>query len=355
MATVVAARSPQRRIYSLFVSLVAVALIASCAAGNPSKESASGSRSNPGSASGIASPDASKSGPGSPGLESERPSFVTTIPLAAEPSPESVPADLTPSLSTARQDLPPIYHDGCHLGFTATTPMACAFGDTGSGTRVILIGDSSAAQWFPALQRLAIANHWRLESLTKSACTVADIAVWQATLKRPYTECSTWRSLILERIRAERPALVIVSTSHGYQLVVAGQSVPMSALRATYQAALTRTLVSLDAISQRVVLLGTTPDSSVDPPVCLAAHVAAANACTTPFDRAVDGPFRTLEIASGASAGVHWIDPIPWVCPADPCPAIIGGILVYRDPGHLTATFSASLDVTLGSALQAVP
>jgi len=40
-----------------------------------------------------------------------------------------------------------------------------------------------------------------------------------------------------------------------------------------------------------------------------------------------------------------------WVCPTDPCPVIIKDILVYFDPGHMTATFSASLSPKLDKAI----
>jgi hypothetical protein len=34
-----------------------------------------------------------------------------------------------------------------------------------------------------------------------------------------------------------------------------------------------------------------------------------------------------------------------------PCPAIIGGLLVYRDGGHMTRTFSTALAPYLAAAL----
>ncbi len=374
LALVAAAQSVRRRLDLLGVALVTVALTASCApAGHPA--GGQPGRGNPGYTPLVAATDA-RSSPGS-GVKSlarssgstiqTPPPFTSTSPappptaatLPGSPPdvlgvPQPVPPNLSPPLSKARKDLPPIYFDGCHLAFTETRPPTCAFGDIASRTRVVLIGDSSAAQWFPALQRLAVAQHWRLESLTKSACTIADIAVWQSGLRRAYTECAAWRSSVLRRIRAERPDLVIASTSHGYRLMISGRPVPLIGHEATYQAALTRTLRTLKATSKGVVLLGMTPNSRVDPPVCLAANPGDARSCATPFDVAVDGPFRSLEVASSASAGARWVDPTAWVCPADPCPAIVGRILVYRDPGHLTATFAAWLRARLGSALPPV-
>lgn len=32
-----------------------------------------------------------------------------------------------------------------------------------------------------------------------------------------------------------------------------------------------------------------------------------------------------------------------WVCPTSPRPVVMGNLLIYSDPGHLTANFSAAL------------
>ena len=273
--------------------------------------------------------------------------------LAAAAQP--VPRDLTPSLAKAAGDLPLVYVDGCHLDFAGTALRPCAFGDTASSTRVVLIGDSNAAQWFPALQRLAVARHWRLELLTKSACTIADIAVWQSSLGRAYTECATWRSLVLQRIRSEHPALVIASSSRGYRLIVGGRQVPLAGHEATYQAALARTLTTLRADSGGVVLLGPTPSSAADPVTCLRAHLADAGACATPLATAVSSAFGAMGAAAAATAGVGWIDPTTWLCSAASCPDVTGRSLVYRVSGHLTATFAATLATRLGAALPRIP
>jgi hypothetical protein len=54
-----------------------------------------------------------------------------------------------------------------------------------------------------------------------------------------------------------------------------------------------------------------------------------------------------------AAEGIGFIDPTPWVCPSSPCPAVLGNLLVYRDAGHLTATFAAALTDRLEQAVLA--
>jgi hypothetical protein len=263
-----------------------------------------------------------------------------------------VPANLEPPLARARDDNPIVYTDGCHLGFAQTTFGDCVYGDASSQTTVVLFGDSHAAQWFPALEQLANADHLRLVSLTKSACSAADVHVWNTTLLRTYTECDTWRANVMTRIAAEHPALVVVSEDRAYQVTVNGAPVDVAQAMTTWNAGLETTLTQLRAISGTVALLGDSPRSTVDPPVCLSAHLDDSVDCATPLSKAVDRSWMAAEQSVAAAAGVRYVDSTPLVCPSDPCPVVIGRVLVYRDQDHLTATYSAILARRLGLALQ---
>jgi hypothetical protein len=54
---------------------------------------------------------------------------------------------------------------------------------------------------------------------------------------------------------------------------------------------------------------------------------------------------------AAAASGVGRIDLTARICIADPCPVVIDRMIVFRDPGHLTATFSRSLAPALGAAI----
>jgi len=296
----------------------------------------------PSGTSPSAPPSASPSAPGTGPTSSP-----TLPPLEAAP----VPADLVPSLTKARDDLPVIYSDGCHLDVTATAPGKCVYGDRSSATTVVLFGDSHAAQWFPALERLAVQNGWRLESMTKSGCATADATVWSGITKRAYTECDEWRQAALERIAAEHPALVVVSNSRGYQLMANGKATPIAKLPTEWDAALGRTLTRLGTLAGQVVMIGDTPRSNEDPPVCLSANLDDASACAMPYAKVVDPAYTAREAAVAASAGVGWVDPTVWVCRTDPCPVVFGRFLIFRDQHHLTATYARALATRLDELL----
>ena len=262
-----------------------------------------------------------------------------------------VPADLVPSLATARSDSPRIYAEGCHLDTATTVSPPCVYGDVSSSTTVVLLGDSHAAQWFPTLERIAIDRGWRLVSLTKSACTAADVTVWSATLGRAYTECDAWRRSAMERIASERPALVVVSDSRGVRPIVDGETLVGDPAGPALADGLGRTLDELRPLAAEVAVIGVTPEAPGDPPACLSENPGSVLACATPVNRAVDAAWLATEAAVAAGAGAAYIDPTLWVCPTGPCPAVIGRFLVYRDTHHLATPFAAALASRLAGRL----
>jgi hypothetical protein len=277
---------------------------------------------------------------------------VPSGPSGLPPTPDGpVPGNLLPSLADVRADSPRIYADGCHLDTATTVSPPCVYGDPSSSTTVVLFGDSHAAQWFPALEKIAIDRGLRLVSLTKSACTAAYVTVWSATLGRAYTECDTWRKNAIARIATEHPALVVVSDSRAVRPVVNGQQLIGDAGAPAVAAGLAQTLADLAPLAGAVTVIGATPEAPGDPPSCLSAHLDSVLACATPASTAIDVAWIAEEGSVAAGAGATFVDPTLWVCPTGPCPAVIGRYLVYRDTHHLATPFAAALATRLEARL----
>jgi peptidoglycan/LPS O-acetylase OafA/YrhL len=290
---------------------------------------------------------------------SARPRGSTSPGASAEPAPSArpatiggpVPAGLRPSLAAVENDSPIIYSDGCHLDQATVEPKSCVFGDASSSTTVVLIGDSHAAQWFPAFARLATVEHWRLVTLTKSACTPADVTVYNDNYKRTYTECDAWRAKAFAQIAAAHPALVVMAMSRSYIFVDGSSTTTVAQSPDLWDAGIAASLRRLTASADHVALIGDTPRSNVDPPVCLSKHLDNVLACATPSASAIDAKRTAADRALAAAAGATFIDPTPWVCPSEPCPVVIGNYLVFRDSHHLTTPFSTALARRLLAAL----
>ena len=284
----------------------------------------------------------------------EIPDLVSWTPSPHEtvsPPPDGpVPAGLMPALEAARNDLPRSYGDGCHLDQPATTIPVCVYGDPSSSTTVVLFGDSHAAEWFPALERLATERGWRLVSLTKSACTPAQLTVWNTTFKRAYDECNQWREEVFARLQTDRPDLVIVGSSHPYTSAATGGPAQADGGQAL-EAGLAQTLQRLRPLADAVALIGDTPKFSQDPPDCLSQHLDHVLACAEPRAQALDVGWTRVERAVAAEADATFVDPSDWACPTDPCPVVIGRYLVYRDQHHLATPFVTALRQRLADAL----
>ncbi len=282
-----------------------------------------------------------------PNLVTGSPSPLQTVP----PPPDGpVPAGLTPSLQAARNDQPRTYSDGCHLDQSSITIPECVYGDPAGSTTIVLFGDSHAAEWFPALARLATERDWRLVSLTKSGCTPAQLTVWSTNLKRAYDECDRWREAAVARAGAEHPDLVIVGSSHPY--TSAGSNGPAAADGGqALQAGLAQILQRLRPLAGAVVLIGDTPKFDADPPDCLSQHLDHVLACAEPRAQATDATWLGVEAILAAQAGAAFVDPTAWACPTDPCPVVIDRYLVFRDQHHLATPFVTALRDILAAAL----
>jgi peptidoglycan/LPS O-acetylase OafA/YrhL len=282
------------------------------------------------------------------------PNLVTGSPSPRETLPPPpggpVPAGLTPSLEAARSDEPMTYSDGCHLDQPSTTIPDCVYGDPASSTVVVLFGDSHAAEWFPALARLATDRHWRLVSLTKSGCTPAQLTVWNANFKRAYQECDRWREVAVARIGAEHPTLVVVGSSHPYTAADGGGPAVSDGGQAM-EAGLAQILDRLRPMADAVALIGDTPKFDADPPDCLSQHLDDVLACAEPRAGTVDGAWLGVEARLAEAAGAAFVDPTDWACPTDPCPVVIGRYLVFRDQHHLATPFVTALRSRLAVAL----
>ncbi|MFY9587594.1 MAG: SGNH hydrolase domain-containing protein, partial [Actinomycetota bacterium] len=248
----------------------------------------------------------------------------------------------------------------CHVSYPDTEAKAdCVFGDPQGDKTIALIGDSVAQQWFPAFQRAARANHWRLLAWTKNACPVVDVQTFQPRLKRAYSECVDWRQNVFDRIEAFDGGVDLVvigrATYAGPNLLARDGSPNHRPLAQVWREASARTFTRLLRSVDRVVAFEDTPVAPVDIPSCLSESPEAPDRCAFPRKGSAnrDGVIARAERAA-APRGVSVIDLTRHVCPADPCRVLAeDGTIIYRDRHHMTARFSASLAAVIAAIARA--
>jgi len=289
------------------------------------------------------------------GVQSPTTSTPSTTTLVRTPTIDfPVPANLTPSLFTAKQDKSINYADHCHTQLNGLASKApCLYGDTQSQTTVALFGDSHALAWFPALDKQSKREHWQLFSQTMSSCNPADIGAWSSTLGKIMENCPIWRRNAIQKIIAKKPLFVLVGGTRNFQTLEPNGAV--ASLKRSYiiwESGMRRTIDTFKQAGIKVILISDVPFAKGDPVICLSAHPNSAIACANPVSNAIDTNWLTAERAVAKAEAITLIEPQLWVCPTDPCPAIINNILVYFDPRHMTATFSQSLSGRLGTEIK---
>lgn len=237
----------------------------------------------------------------------------------------------------ARFDLPIIYGMGCDDWYKSAAVKVCRFGQESAARKVVLLGDSIGAQWFPALARIFDGEEWQLLVLTKSACPIVDEDVFYHRIGREYTECKIWRDEAIRTISQVRPDIVIVGSAESY------------GFSATQWISGTRRVLDTVAKSaESVYLIRPTPVLPFDAPACLGRQawrhrfLPWAHECTaslsesgeigTALARAVEGLTNTAVLDMNAV-----------VCPQGTCVTETATQIVYRDDRHLTAKFVASI------------
>jgi peptidoglycan/LPS O-acetylase OafA/YrhL len=249
-----------------------------------------------------------------------------------------VPSNLDPPLDRVHADRAQSIRDGCHVSWSAVRSGPCVYGSAASHRTVMLFGDSHAAQWFPALDRAAKSRRWRLISLTKSTCPPVQLLLWSPVLGRPYRECEEWRATVLERIRTERPAVVVLGAARHY-----GDVYRFQVYGPAWVSGLASTVRLVRATGAQVIVLGPTPRPRGDVPDCLSQHLGNAVACTQPRTAAIDTGGVRAERTAVLRAGGSYIDVSPWVCSRSTCSVVVGNLLTYRDDNHLSTAYAAWL------------
>lgn len=248
---------------------------------------------------------------------------------------EVLPTNLTPPLTSLPADKPYSVLKGV-LGCTSTT-HPCSVGWPSSSNIVVLLGDSHAWMWSPAVNAAVIAHRERLIFMSYPSCPL--VAMPTAS------PCALWKVAAFTEAQHLHPsAIVVAERTTGNASSLTDQE---------WTASLIQTLKTLRSFTNHVALIGDTPLLPQDPAACLARFPTqiqrCAGALVTP-----NGAPTTHHLAEAAAAeqvpGVQFIDPTPWLCAAT-CSPVVGTYAVYFDSAHIAGTYAAYLGNVMTAAL----
>lgn len=247
-------------------------------------------------------------------------------------------------LQRAAEDLERISDRNCPEGATAEALVtSCVWGDPDGQASLLVLGDSHADQWIPALDKIGADNAIKIHVRTVVACPAFAAGTDGAFTQR----CVDTQAAQLEVIDEVRPDAVFVTQWTGSFLALSQQR-------------RTDSLSDIgSALADReigLVWMHDPPTLSSNPIDCLGIR---SEATCTPARFSVTGDTgdtgdtgfhsdlaeRTLDKASTV-----FIDPVDALCDQTTCALRLDGNLVYRDDNHVTATTARSLSPLLEPA-----
>lgn len=262
-----------------------------------------------------------------------------------------VPKNLEPSLRNAYNDFASTAK-WCGVGPASSKLNICRFGKASSAKTIVLMGDSKAQQWLPAVRMTAKARGWRMITLIKGAC-VPYLGITNATQQGidGGKTCRSWRDKAIAWLKQHPPKLIVISHSNRYGLVDGrGRSIVKSKRPQAWVTGLRRTLNALPGSSE-VLVLGDNQRYKNNPVSCLRRHLWNMSACSMRKETKAQRPVEQALAAAAAANGATFRPINGQVCTYDPCPLVHHNILIYRNHGHLTKTFARRLQPTIRALL----
>lgn len=264
------------------------------------------------------------------------PAVVAAVRAAERGAP--IPWPLTPPVGSLRGDFYS-FPDGCTAAGHATSSKICRLGDRSSRKTIVVIGDSHAQMWMPAILELARRDSWVVVPFVRLGC-----------IPRTWTrrgECRDWYRWAKRRASGLRPDVALVVASW------AGTYDPPRAIRPV---ALLSTAMRRSARS--VMVVGDPSSQKRDPVDCLLAKGATMKTCTS-LQRKVQAQTDGAIAADAERNGVGFIDARAWLCARarrSPhrflCPLVVNKTITALDRGHISKTYALELAAPFRTAFR---
>jgi hypothetical protein len=235
-------------------------------------------------------------------------------------------------------------------------PFVCSFGfappeAARPDTTVALVGDSHAAHWRAALDPIAKAREWAGFSLTRSSCPFSTTTpVLEKSTRRA---CVQWNPQVQSWFRRHKEVSTVFISEH-IQVQVTD-----SKHRGQFEAKVRGYMnqwSALPATVKHVVVIKDTPRATGNTGNCVAAALKKkkrpGTTCAIPRSFAVKKDPAVEAVKRLGSPRFLAIDMTSFFCSSRFCQPVIGGALVFKDPGHITRVFGETLAPYLQRAIE---
>jgi peptidoglycan/LPS O-acetylase OafA/YrhL len=270
-----------------------------------------------------------------PSAERALPAVVAAVDAARRGA--RIPSRLTPPIGELLNERLPYYlPPGCVpvARSNETSSKICPLGRTGSSRSIVVIGDSHAQMWLPAVLSVARHDGWVVLPVLRPGCVPEK---WLTD-----SLCNTWYRWATDQVRRLHPNVTIVGGMVG------------GSRGATARAAERGILAMGRAVkpaSGSVVVVGDAEGLMRSPVDCLLSRRASMARCTATWSPRMLQPYDHIAARSRQS-GLGFIATRGWFCFERMCPPVIGRTIAYKDPHHITAAYAARLGAVFRAALR---
>lgn len=219
-----------------------------------------------------------------------------------------------------------------------TSTAICPLGRARARRSLVVLGDSQAAEWLPAIDQLGKQERYRVVPLIKLGCSPFDISEVDGG-GADFWQCAEFRRFAAGYIAQLRPDIVIVGSEATSSRMRAAPGLDLSQ---TWAAGVTSVVQRLQRDRSQVILMADTPDLPFDPVDCLTApHSRLENCVGAPHQGLDAANASTRTVASQTGAG--FINTLVLICDHQRCPTVVDQTMTFVDYSHVSPEWSAAV------------
>jgi peptidoglycan/LPS O-acetylase OafA/YrhL len=255
-----------------------------------------------------------------------------------------VPGDLSPNPLELKQSVPDLGE--CeYFGVAADDLDLCPRGDVDADRTMVLIGDSHARQWIPALERIAEEEGYVAYFLVREGCPAVDQTPWKANGEGPQLDCADFQDWAAETVQELRPAITLMGTDaneRGYADEDGHHVEDDATIEEMVESGMVAQIERIKPYSGRTVILGDPPIHEVSPVKCLTTRNPTLQGCLSPPEA------RSLQMIGATrraaeAGGAEFLETEQWFCWDDVCPTVVGRLVTHRDVEHISIPYAEYL------------
>jgi peptidoglycan/LPS O-acetylase OafA/YrhL len=225
-----------------------------------------------------------------------------------------------------------------------TSSKICHLGKPSATRRIVVVGDSHAQQWMPAILALAERDGWDVVPLLKSACAplewLGHTGSWENFPAFNVRKCAEWYTWALGQAKGLHPEVTLIGAEFGG--IESSPQASAERFSDEFINGMFSFARQMKRASSKVIIMGDTPVIQKQPVDCLLAKHATLASCPMYYPPNDYYASRDIQVAA-KRAHIGYIYSKGWFCQGNLCPVVVGNTIVFLDNNHMTKEYAYRL------------